>query len=252
MGTGAAVCRHAAAAGLNVIGIHRGNHPAEAAALAAEIRAQGLQCELIVANAGKPELLPELVGQVGQIAGPRGVRLMVHSVADASVGKLIDAGPMLVPKQIRKTFEVMAHSFLFWAQQLFGAGLLAEGARIIALLNYLDSSVLTGGGAIGPAKAALGGYVRFLGAELGPHGVRVNGIRFGAADTYAASLMTDYELALEQLARTNPLGRNVTTDDVGKFVSLLLDDRADFVNGAILALDGGEEAGLIQHCFVPR
>jgi len=252
MGTGAAVARHAARAGLNVVGMHRGNHPEEADALAAEIRAEGRACEMIVANAGKPELLPELVAAVGGIAGPRGVRLMVYAVADASVGRLIDPERMLVPKQIHKTFDVMAHSFLFWTQQLFAAGLLADGARIIALLNYLDSSVITGGGAIGPSKAALAAYVRFLGAELGPHGVRVNGIRFGAADTYAASLMPGFELALAQLARTNPLGRNVTTDDVGQFVSLLLDDRASFVNGAVLALDGGEEAGLIQHCFVPR
>ncbi len=251
-GTGASICRAIAADGMNVIGIHRGNHPEAAARLVADVEAHGVRCQLLTANAGKLEVLDELVAAVGAIAGPGGVGLMVHSLADGSVGRLVDPDApeqALVPKQILKTFDVMAHSFLFWTQRLFGGGWLGDGARIVALLNYLDEAVLPGGGAIGPSKAALTTYVRFLAGELAPHGVRVNGIRFGAADTYAASMVPDFEKALAAFADINPMGRNVSTDDVGRFVALLLDERADFLNGAIVSLDGGEERAMIQGMF---
>lgn len=252
MGAGAAIARRAAADGLDVLGVHRGNHPGEAAALQAEVRALGRRCELLVADAGRLAHLDGLAPAVAELVGPAGLRLVVHSLADGSVGGIVhgpDGHGGLHQKQILKTFEVMAHSFLFWGQRLFHDGLLADGARVIALLNYLDSAVLKGGTAIGASKAALTTYVRYMASELGPLGVRVNGIRFGAADTYAASMVPDFDKALQAFASVNPLGRNVATEDVADLVSLLMDERARFVNGAILPLDGGEEAALIQRIF---
>jgi len=232
--------------------MHRGNHPDEADALRREVESHGRRCELLVADAGRLANLDDLADRVARQVGPGGVELLVHSLADGSVGPVVDADAperALHPKQILKTFEVMSHSFLFWGQELFRRGLLADGARVVALLNYLDTAVLRGGAAIGASKAALTTYVRYMAGEMGAHGVRVNGIRFGAADTYAASMVPDFDKALGAFASVNPLGRNVATEDVADLVSLLLDDRASFVNGAILAIDGGEEAAIIQRVF---
>lgn len=246
MGTGAAVARAVARNdALNVIGVHRGNHVDEAAALKADVEAAGVRCELLVADAGRIAHIDELVAAMGAVMGPDGrVALVLHSVADASVGPIVHPDPKraLHPKQILKTFEVMAHSFLFWGQRLFSAGLLAPSARILALLNTMDSHVAPAATAIGASKAALGAYVRYMADELGPHGIRVNAVRFGASDTYAFSRVPGSDVVLSNMRGINPLGRNVDPADVASFVSLLLDPRAASVNGAILNVDGGEES----------
>jgi enoyl-[acyl-carrier-protein] reductase (NADH) len=201
---------------------------------------------LLEADAGRLELIPELADRVARALGDdeAGLLACVHALADASVGPLVhpEAERALHPAQIGKTFEVMAHSFVVWAQALLERRLFAPGAQMLAMLNYLDTQTLRTAGAIGASKAALAAYVAYLGLELAPHGVRANAIRFGAADTEAASLLPRYDVILRNLASVSPMRRNVEVDDVGALVSLLLDPRAGFLNGAVIPFDGGELA----------
>jgi NAD(P)-dependent dehydrogenase (short-subunit alcohol dehydrogenase family) len=78
--------------------------------------------------------------------------------------------------------------------------------------------------------------------EFPRYGVRVNGLRFGAAETEAFGHVPNAHAALANIARVSPMGRNVNVDDVASFVSLLADDRARFLNGSIIPFDGGETA----------
>lgn len=251
-GTGASVARTLARRnGLNVIGFHRGRHQEGADAVQAAVRAEGVRCEMVVADAGKIDDIPELAGRVAAILDGQRLAVVVHALADASVSPTVhpEVGRDLHPRQIRKTFEVMAHSFMFWGQELYHLGLLAPGSQIVGLLNYLQRAVCRGGAAIAASKGALAAYVMYMAAEYAPLGVRVNAIRFGAADTAAARHVPDFGRSLAEFASINPMGRNVTTDDVADVISLLLDPRAGFVNGAIVSVDGGEERSFIQHIF---
>lgn len=246
-GAGAAIARALALrCGMNIIGFHRGHYPEEAERLAAEIGAAGRRCVLIVGDAGRLEPLPGLLQQVAAQVPKGQLRFFVHSVADAAAGTLLDPDPKrrIHPKQILKTFEVMAHSFLFWSQGLFEAGLFSRGSQILALPNHGDSVIVRGFAAIGASKAALNTYIHYMTLEFAPHGIRVNGLRFGPTLTDGLRRMWVDEASLARARSVSPSGRFTTTDDVADFVELLADDRAAWLNGSIIDLTGGWHVGV--------
>lgn len=251
VGSGAAVVEALALkSGLDVVGLHRGNHPEEAGALRATVGAAGRRFVEVVADAGRPDAIHELAGRVQDVTGRGAVRICVHSLADASVGLVVSEEPrrQLHPRQIIKTFDTMAHSFLYWGQELHHRGLMEPGGQLLALLNFLDQFTARGFCAIGASKAALGAYVRYMGAELAP-AMRVNALRFGAAKTFAFARMPNSDAALQRLAGVNPMGRVTRVEDVGDFVSLMTDPRCAWLNGATVDFDGGEMAQLAESMF---
>ncbi|MCB9741071.1 MAG: SDR family oxidoreductase [Alphaproteobacteria bacterium] len=235
----------------HLVGIHRGNHPEEAQALVDGTRAGGRQAVLIEADAGRMDTIPELARRVGELTGGAGFELVVHSCADASYGRALheDRSKELHPKQLIKTFEIMAHSFLIWGQELFHAGQLPEGSQVLALPNLLDSMVLPGFCAVGAAKAALNTYVSYMAMEMGAKGVRVNGLRFAVTPTGALSRMQFGDAALKVAGKMNPRGEVMDCEDVADFVELMVDGRAAWLNGAIIDLSGGTHLGAAMQAF---
>ena len=92
---------------------------------------------------------------------------------------------------------------------------------------------------MGPAKASLEANVRFLAADLGPEGTRVNGISAGPIKTLAAAGIGGFRKILNHVADMTPLRRNVTIDDVGNAAAFLCSDLAAGVTGEILYVDAG-------------
>jgi NAD(P)-dependent dehydrogenase (short-subunit alcohol dehydrogenase family) len=183
-------------------------------------------------------------------AGPQSVAFFVHSLANASLGRLASgAADQFVPRQIQKTFDAMAHSFVYWIQELLARDLLAPSARLLALTNPLHESLLHNCGMVAASKAALEMYVRHLAFELGPRGVRVNILKFATVMTPAVEKVYSPE-ALARLdalhCRMIPAGRMPTTDEVGRVVSLLLDPRAEWFNGATIDFTGGMTQSLLD------
>ena len=78
------------------------------------------------------------------IAGKKSVHLFVHSIANASLGRFVSGeSDQLVPRQFQKTFESMAHSFVYWTQEMVARDLLAPGARLLGLtMRDVDGKVL--------------------------------------------------------------------------------------------------------------
>ncbi|HSN71620.1 MAG TPA: SDR family oxidoreductase, partial [Steroidobacteraceae bacterium] len=89
------------------------------------------------------------------------------------------------------------------------------------------------------AKASLEANVRFLAADLGPQGTRVNGISAGPIKTLAAAGVSGFRKMLGQVAAAAPLRRNVTIDDVGNAAAFLCSDLASGITGEILYVDAG-------------
>ena len=109
------------------------------------------------------------------------------------------------------------------------------------ILNYSSPVAYRGRpntGAYTTIKAGIAGLTKVLAGELGPRGIRVNAIAPGSVPTPATEGFVTPE-QYEQRAKNIPLRRNGTPDDVAKAVAFLLSDEAAFINGAMLAVDGG-------------
>jgi enoyl-[acyl-carrier protein] reductase I len=89
------------------------------------------------------------------------------------------------------------------------------------------------------AKAALEASARYLAAELGPEGTRVNVISAGPVKTLSAGAFKGFRDMLRYVGERAPLGRNITREDVGKTALYLLSDLSSGVTGETLYVDGG-------------
>jgi enoyl-[acyl-carrier protein] reductase I len=92
---------------------------------------------------------------------------------------------------------------------------------------------------MGLAKASLEASVRYLAADLGPRGIRVNAISAGPIKTLAAAGIAGFGKILKHVETFAPLRRNVTIDDVGNAAAFLLSDLASGITADILYVDGG-------------
>jgi enoyl-[acyl-carrier protein] reductase I len=107
-------------------------------------------------------------------------------------------------------------------------------------MTYLGAvRVLPSYNTMGLAKASLEAAVRYLAANLGPKGIRVNGISAGPIKTLAAAGIGGFGKILKFVEQHAPLRRNVTTEDVGNAAAFLLSDLAAAITGEILYVDAG-------------
>jgi NAD(P)-dependent dehydrogenase (short-subunit alcohol dehydrogenase family) len=255
-GSGAAIARAVARdPGLHVFGVHRGNFPADAKALEDELRSLGGRVFMHVGDAGDADGARAAATRVREVAGPRSVALMVHALSGASLGHLLAIdGKALHRRQFEKTFDYLAHSFVYWAQALHELDLLAPSSRLLGLTNLLHDSLLHNCGLIAAAKAALQMYVRHLALELGPHGHRVNLLKFGSIVTPALARMLGPEgvARLEASVREMiPAGRSCTFEDLGRIVSVLARDEGEWFNGATIDYTGGMTLRLLDIILRP-
>ena len=250
-GTGAAVARAVARdPGLNVFGAHRGRHVEEAAAVERDVVEAGRRAIMWVADAGDVEGAGAGAAALLAAAGPRSVKLFVHSIANASLGRLASPGSdRVAPRQVHKTFDSMAHSFVFWTQEMLERDLLAPSARLVGLTNPLDGSLLGNCPLVAASKAALEAYVRHLAFELGPLGHRVNLLKFPTVITPAVRKVYAPEV-LARLEDTHrrmiPAGRMITLEEVAGLVSMLAGDRGEWFNGATIDFTGGMTQSLLD------
>jgi enoyl-[acyl-carrier-protein] reductase (NADH) len=169
--------------------------------------------------------------------------MFVHAIANASVGFLVRGPSLLHRKQIEKTFNSMAHSFVYWTRGLYERGLLAEGASILALTNAIKESTLGNLSAIAASKAALEMYVKPLAWELGPEGYKVNALKYGTVESAALEWIFPSEVWEDVKAVHHDMHcarRMGTVEEVGEFVSVLAGPKGAWFNGAVIDFTGGQ------------
>jgi NAD(P)-dependent dehydrogenase (short-subunit alcohol dehydrogenase family) len=180
----------------------------------------------------------------------------VHSLANASLGRLVSRdAEQFLPAQFHKTFDSMAHSFVYWVQALVARDLLAPEAQLLGLSNPLVDSMVRNGALITATKAALEVYVRHLAFELGPQGHRVNLLKFGGVLTTASERTfsgESNEALRSVLPRVIPAGRMVTLDEVARFVAVLAGDDARWFNGATIDFTGAQSQSLFDALLYPE
>ena len=130
------------------------------------------------------------------------------------------------------------------AYSLVGVGrearpLLHPGSSVITLTYYGAEKVVAHYNVMGVAKAALEASVRYLAADLGPDGVRVNAISAGPIRTLAAAGIAGFKKLYGSFAEVTPLRSNITIEDVGKTAVWLASDLSSAVTGEVVYVDGG-------------
>lgn len=168
-----------------------------------------------------------------------GFDILVHAVAFAPT-EAIRGG--FVESTSREYFRI-AHdisSYSLTALARAAQPLLQGRNGALLTLSYLGAvRSLPSYNVMGLAKASLEASVRFLAADLGPRGIRVNAISAGPIKTLAAAGIGGFRSILKHVASTAPIRRNVTAEDVGNAAAFLCSDLAAGITGEILYVDGG-------------
>jgi enoyl-[acyl-carrier protein] reductase III len=188
-------------------------------------------------RATREMLVPELVG----LTGEGGLGMVLHSLAFGSLAPLLGrGGKAITEKQMDMTLRVMAHSLVYWVQDLLLAGLLGAGSRIFAMTSAGAQRLTPNYGAVSAAKCALESHVRQLALELAPEGVAVNAIRAGVTVTPSLQQLPEHLELSTQAYRANPHGRLTTPADVAEAIVLLATAPSSWMTGNVIGVDGGE------------
>jgi NAD(P)-dependent dehydrogenase (short-subunit alcohol dehydrogenase family) len=162
---------------------------------------------------------------------------------DIYVNNAIDVasfGPVtrLKPDAWRHTIDSHVTTFLVGSQR---AAKLMKGraGSIIALSSLGSKSYLPGYAAIGVGKAAIEALTRYLAVELGPGGIRVNTVSAGPIDTDSLRRFSTFDQMKDASVRLSPGRRMGVPDDVADVVAFLCTDRARWIYGQTLIVDGG-------------
>ena len=164
---------------------------------------------------------------------------VVHSIAfaprEALKGEFLDG---LTRDAFKMAHDISSYSFAALAK---GAMPLMAGRQgTLLTLSYLGAiRTVPHYNVMGLAKASLEACVRYLATNLGPQGIRVNGISAGPIKTLAAAGIGDFGKILKYVEENAPMRRNVTIDEVGNVAAFLLSDLATGVTGEITYVDNG-------------
>ena len=162
---------------------------------------------------------------------------VVHAVAYAPRQALEGSFLETSREDFRVALDISAYSLA--AVSHAAQPLMSEGGSIITL-SYLGSErVVPGYNAMGVAKAALEASVRYLAADLGPQGIRVNAISAGPIKTLAASGIPGLGSKLKHHRTRTPLQRDTDPLEVGDVGVFFLSDMGRGVTGQVLYVDGG-------------
>ena len=165
--------------------------------------------------------------------------ILVHAVAfaprEALSGPFIDA---TTRDGFRVAHDISSYSLTALARE--SLPFMKGRAGAIITLSYLGAvRSLPGYNVMGLAKASLEANVRFLAADLGPSGLRVNAISAGPIKTLSASGIAGLRKMLAHVAAVSPIKRNVTIEDVGNAAAFLCSDLAAGITGEVTYVDGG-------------
>lgn len=246
-GFGAATARSLAEAGMNVFGVHLDTKATlpRARQVIAGIEAQGRKAVFFNVNAADARRRTRVLDQIEKTLADDpadSIHFVLHSLAFGTLRPFIAADPeeAMNETQIEMTLRVMAHSLVYWVQNLVQRDLLVRGSRVYALSSIGAERVLPVYGAVSAAKAVLETHTRQLAVELASRGIAVNCLRPGVADTPAVHAFPGYEAHLTEALKRNPTGRLTTTADVARVLVALADPGVARITGAVIPVDGGE------------
>lgn len=163
--------------------------------------------------------------------------ILVHSIAYAPRNELTGRFVNASREGFGLAMEISVYSLV--ALTRAALPLMGEGGSVLTMSYYGAEKALPNYNVMGVAKAALEASVRYLAAELGPDGVRVNAISAGPIKTLSAAGVSGFRKMLRYVEERAPLRRNVDQDEVGQTAMWLCSDLSSGVTGEIVYVDAG-------------
>lgn len=248
-GFGEATAVELARAGMDIFGVHfdrRATLP-HVEEVMAKIRALGRKPAFFNANAVDEEKRKEIIAAMHEScndpARPGTVRVLLHSIAfGALVPYVSNSHEKTVTKaQLEMTSDTMAHSLVYWVQDLVQSRLMTSGGRIYAMTSAGGTRAIPEYGPVSGAKALLEAHIRQLALELAPFGITANAIRAGVTDTPSSRKIPGSEKLFEFAAMRNPYRRLTTPEDVARCIAVLSSENTYWMTGNTIGVDGGED-----------
>ena len=239
IGRGIALCL--AAEGADVVVNYR-SHPDEAQEVVEAISALGRRALSIQADVAQRETVADMVAITAEALG----RLDI-AVANAALSirePVLEADWENVQLVSRVSQFGVFHTCQLAAQQMVAQAEAGEGGgKIVIISSILEELPAPGSAAYNMAKAAINHLGRTMAAELAPYRINVNMVNPGWIDTPGERRFASEE-QLREGGKRIPWGRLGMPEDVGRAVTFLASEDADYITGATLRVDGGFLLGL--------
>ena len=225
-GFGAATALALARDGYGIAGVHLDLRATVAAAEEVRRRIEETGAPVVFHNVNAADeekrrgVIEDLTRRFEERRGAGGdpfVAVFLHSLAFGTTLSYVSTDPdrgEVNRRQLEMTSDVMAHSMVYWARDLFHAGLLGQGSRLFAMTSEGAVKVVPTYGPVSAAKAALESHCRQLALELMPFGITVNAIRAGVTDTPALRRIPGHAERSAGATARNPGGRMTRPEDV--------------------------------------
>ncbi|HEY8416320.1 MAG TPA: enoyl-ACP reductase, partial [Thermaerobacter sp.] len=163
--------------------------------------------------------------------------VLVHSLAYAPRPAMEGAFVDTTREDFRVALDISAYSLVALARA--ARPLMKEGGSILTMTYYGSEKAVPNYNVMGVAKAALEACVRYLAADLGPQGIRVNAISAGPINTLAARGVRNLTDFIKTHAERSALKRSITQEDVAHAAVYLASDMSANVTGEVLFVDAG-------------
>jgi NAD(P)-dependent dehydrogenase (short-subunit alcohol dehydrogenase family) len=231
-GIGFATARKLAQLGIHVLVV--GRNAERGTKAAEEIRAAGGKADFISADLRDAASAREVAKRANELGNGQ-VDILINNAGIFPFGLTHE----MTEEQFYRVFSVNVKAPYFLVAEL--APLMAKRGKgaIVNLSTMVADFGMPGMSLYGSTKAAINLLTKAWAAEYGPKGVRVNAVSPGPTRTEGTEAMGE---GLEQLAAQAPAGRPATAEEIAEAIVFLATDRASFIHGANLAVDGGRTA----------
>ncbi len=206
---------------------------------AGQLRAEGIACQVHPLDVRDADAVAELFASLPAVDG------LINNAAGNFACPTVD----LTPNGWRAVVEISLNGCFFCSQAL-ARRLIAEG-RPGAIVNMVATYAWTGAPGVAHSAAAKAGMIAFtrsVAREWGPNGIRVNALAPGFVPTEQASsnILAGVE-AEQRMLELIPAGRFGRPEEIAEAAEFLLSDRAAYITGSVLTVDGGRSLGLSMH-----
>lgn len=242
-GFGKACALELASHGMNIWGVHldRKATMPDVEDFIKTLKSKKIEVHFFNINASDEENRKTTVSKMKTLIGQNSVKVFLHSLAFGTLKEYFSqSDSQLTTAQMNMTVDVMAHSLVYWVQDLWNEKLLKNGSKIYAMTSAGGERVWPTYGAVSAAKAALESHIRQIAVELAPYGISANALRAGVTDTPALRKIPGHEKMIEFCKEKSPTKKLTTPEDVAIHLRALSEPDNAWLTGNVIGIDGGE------------